>query len=956
MKKQVALIRNSFFLVVMCVCFASLAYAQSAIDGFAPFMPGSSEGGDGFAVALQRDGKVLFGGGFVESATSRRGLTRLLSDGFLDGPFNANVAGIGNAAAVYAVAIQPGATPAADKILIGGNFSNPRSWMARLNLDGSLDTLFNPFITGGQVTDIVVQPADGKILICGLFTSVEGLPRNGIARLNPNGSVDTTFDPNPTGSVKAIKVQKNSQILVGGSFTNIGGQPRNNIARLEINGTADPTFNPNANGSVNAIDTQANSDILIGGDFTTVDGIPRDRVARVFSSGPSIGTADPSFTPPTIAGDILNTGIFSLVVQTDGRVIVGGDFLTVDGLPQRSIARLNRDGSHDNSYNPVLAGGNFRTQVYGIALQQDGKAVITGDFSTVNGVSRLNGARLERNGALDQTIPNFLNTPGAVRAIATQHDGKVLIGGTFSTFFGRNNLVRLNTDGNPDFLFDPIVNGNIEAIVIQPSDRKIVIGGDFTMVNGQACNRIARLNPTGTFDSCFNSGADDTVFALALQTDGSILVGGNFSTVGGVTRNSIARLDTNGNVDPLFGDPNTFGVGSVLAIVVQRGTQPADDKILVGGNFSFIGGQDRLSIARLNTDGTADSFDPSSNGVVEDIAVVANGKVMIAGSFTALTPNGGSTITRRRMARLNADGTVDTNFGDPNADDTVFSIAAQANGRILAGGRFTSIGGQPRNRIARIRADGTADPYDANANDDVFSLAIQSDGKALVGGRFTQIGGQTRNSFARLSYLDTLAVRRVDWPFRYIIILKTGQSTPLYPYVCFEQSVDDGATWTSLGCAYVPSSPLSGLSPGRSTGKAALGLSPEEVEYQLTGLNLPVGQNFLIRASSYSGSGIAEQDVFEAFVLAPTAASVSITGRVRSADGRGVRNAIVTLTDAAGNARTARTSSFGYYRFDEIEAGQTVVIGVRSKQYQFTPRIFSVTDNVTDVDFTAEPQ
>ena len=950
MKKLVALIRNSLFLAIICLCLSSSGSAQSAIDGFAPIIPGSSEGGAGFAVTIQRDGKVLFGGGFVESATSRRGLTRLLPDGFVDLPFNASVAGAGNAAAVYAVAIQPGATPADDKILIGGNFSNPRSWMARLNLDGSLDTLFSPFITGGPVTDIVVQPADGKILICGLFTSVEGLPRNGIARLNPDGSVDTAFDPNPTGSVKAIKMQKNSQILVGGSFTNIGGQARNNIARLEINGNADTTFNPNANGSVTAIETLASSDIVIGGDFTTVGGTPRDKLARLFSSGPSIGTVDPGFTPPSIAGDISNTGIFSLVVQTDGRLIVGGDFLTVDGVPQRSIARLNRDGSHDNSYNPVLAGGNFRTQVYGIALQQDGKAVITGDFSTVNGVSRLNGARLERNGALDQTIPNFMNTPGAVRAIATQPDGKVLIGGTFSTFFGINNLVRLNTDGNLDS-FLPIVNGNIEAIVIQ-ADGRIIIGGDFTMVNGQSCNRIARLNSTGTFDSCLNSGADDTVFALALQTNGSILVGGNFFSIGGETRRGIARLNPDGTVDSF--DPDTGGVGGVSAIAVQ----PADDKILVGGNFAFIGGQDRLNIARLNTDGTADSFDPSSNGVVEDIAVVANGKIMIAGSFTTLTPNGGPTITRRRMARLNADGTVDTNFGDPNADDTIFSIAAQANGRVIVGGAFTLIRGQPRNRIARLRPDGTADPYDANANDEVYSLAIQSDGKALVGGRFTQIGGQTRNCFARLSFVD-ITVRRSILIFAQYIVIKIGQSAPLYPYVCFEQSIDDGVTWTYLGCADVPSSPLSGLSLGKTTSKAALGLPPEEVDYQLTGLNLPVGQNFLIRASAYSGSsGLAEQDVREAFVLAPTAAEVPISGRVTTVNGQGIRNARLTLTAPDGTRRTATTSTFGYYAFDGVEVGHTYVLEIASKRYAFQnpTRVFSLQDHVTGMDFTAEPQ
>ena len=87
---------------------------------------------------------------------------------------------------------------------------------------------------------------------------------------------------------------------------------------------------------------------------------------------------------------------------------------------------------------------------------------------------------------------------------------------------------------------------------------------------------------------------------------------------------------------------------------------------------------------------------------------------------------------------------------------------------------------------------------------------------------------------------------------------------------------------------------------------------------------------------------------------APTAAGVSVTGRVLTPDGRGLRNALVTLTDQQGVTRRAITGSFGYYRFDDVVAGQTYVIAVSSKRFQFSPRIVTVNDAVGDLDFVAE--
>ena len=137
---------------------------------------------------------------------------------------------------------------------------------------------------------------------------------------------------------------------------------------------------------------------------------------------------------------------------------------------------------------------------------------------------------------------------------------------------------------------------------------------------------------------------------------------------------------------------------------------------------------------------------------VYSIAVQADGKILAGGDFTSI---GGQ--TRNRIARLDATTGLADSF-DPNANGRVYSIAVQADGKILAGGVFTSIGGQTRNHIARLDATtGLADSFDPNANGDVHSIAVQADGKILAGGVFTSIGGQTRNRIARLDPTTGLA-------------------------------------------------------------------------------------------------------------------------------------------------------------------------------------------------------
>jgi uncharacterized delta-60 repeat protein len=662
-------------------------------------------------------------------------------------------------------------------LLLAGGAATVRAQSA---LDG-----FDPN-ANGAIRAVVVQP-DGKILIGGEFTALSpnggaAVTRNNIARLNPDGTLDLNFNPNANGPVNAIAVQADGNILVGGAFSQsngtptIGGQTRNHIARLDpATGTADPSFDPNANLDVYAIAVQADGKILVGGDFTdfgngtpTIGGKIRNSIARL---DPTTGAAD-SFDPNA------NNRVRAIVVQADGKILVGGDFSfatpTIGGQPRNFIARLDSTTGLADSFDP-----NATSTVRAIAVQADGKILAGGVFTGIGGAGRNEIARLDgATGAADLSFDPNANSN--VDSIAVQPDGKILLGGDFTALkppgslaIPRNRIARLDPNtGAPDS-FDPNASATVNAVAVQV-DGKVLAVGLFTTIapNGGAAvtgNRIARLETDGRLDQTLDASLSidsnqlNTVYATSVQPDGKILIGGHFSSVLGVPRNNIARLNTDGTLDMTF-DPNANS--NVFSIAVQ-----ADGKILVGGDFfssgggNSIGGQPRNNIARLDPTGKADPlFDPNANFSVGAIAVQTDRKILVGGRFSTLQPDGASSATpRNNIARLNTDGTLDTGF-DPNANEIVEAIVVQADGKILAGGQFTRIGGQTRNGIARLDpTTGAADSFDPNANAQVISIAVQADGNILVGGAFngpigtSTIGGATRNYIARLDATTGLA-------------------------------------------------------------------------------------------------------------------------------------------------------------------------------------------------------
>ena len=346
---------------------------------------------------------------------------------------------------IYSVAVQSD-----KKILIGGYFTEyngtPRNFIARLNANSSLDTTFNPGTGANNVVyNIILQPQDKKIIITGNFTTYNGVTRNRIARLNADGSLDTTFNPG-TGANNTIfagLILPDNKIVVWGNFTTYNGVTRNRIARLNADGSIDTTFfsKLGANNSVYTAITQPNNKILMAGNFTSYDGIEVTRIARINSDG----SFDRIFNPGLGAtGTDPNTNYISnIVAQPDGKILIGGWFTSYNGVPLNRIARINSDGSLDTTLNPGTGADNGFMD---ITLLTDNKIIITGYLTAYDGISRKYIARLNTDGSLDTTFDPLPGVNNIINGSITQPDGKILIYGYFTSYngFPRYYIARIN--------------------------------------------------------------------------------------------------------------------------------------------------------------------------------------------------------------------------------------------------------------------------------------------------------------------------------------------------------------------------------------------------------------------------------------------------------------------------------------------------------------------------------
>jgi len=396
-------------------------------------------------------------------------------------------------------------------------------------------------------------------------------------------------------------------------------------------------------------------------------------VALSLSAAGAPGDVDLNFHNLDLRGDLFPNpgGVSTIAIQKDGKILIGGEFVGLLSTSHTNIARLNEDGTVDDSWSPILDLGNSRSRVNSFVVQRDDKILICGSFTNVNGVVRDGIARLNNNGTLDASFDpqaglrpsvafGTTNYLPAVYCMALQPDGRIVVGGEFSTVGGvaRANLARLNKDGSLDMGFSTSISGGgVSSLAVQP-DGKIIIGGEFTSVDGLVINYLHRLNANGSSDIGYRANANSWPLWLALQPDGKLLVGGYFDSIGGASRPGFARLLSNGDNDATF-NANLSGDSYVSSLALQ-----ADGKIIAGGVFTNVGGFAHVNLVRLTTNGVPDStFNPYTgetivygfggpftvNGV-SGVVLQEDGKVLVGGDFGSVNQ-----VLRVGFARLEND-------------------------------------------------------------------------------------------------------------------------------------------------------------------------------------------------------------------------------------------------------------------------------------------------------------
>lgn len=721
--------------------------------------------------AQQADGNVIIVGAFDRiNLTLARGIGRMLLNGQPDGTFSSG-SGFTGTGHPTGMALQPDG-----RIIVIGDFVGyngaPRNRIVRILENGDVDPVFDPG-TGANaaIRDVAVQ-SDGRILIVGDFITVGGAVRIHVARLLSNGSLDPSFTQPTTidGSVHCVRIQNDGKVLIGGAFTQVTGLPRACIARLNTDGTIDTSFDPGTGVTgmapmdgtgplVNDIAVQSDNDIILVGAFDTFNGIPRGSIARVHSDG----ALDLDYT---LAGGTQRE-VKTCELRSGDRLLIAGLFMDLGA----GVQQLLPDGSAD----PIFSPGFHTNSVHFARAIGDGKCIVSGSFRNFEVDPPLAGFEmLDAEGKIHWPF-----TPGSGLNeipwdILVQEDNKILVGGQFTRYNGEHDpwLIRLLSNGDRDADYPVGAGPNQQVrIIAAMNDGRIYIYGRFTAVDGTPCHGLARLHPDGGVDASFNAGPVtserlDPVKDMAVMGDGRLVIVGEFTAVDGVARNCIARLQLNGDVDLSFNPTFSFGFSDPKINAVEISPEPLNH-IWIGGDFEVVNNVHRNHLARLNINGSVDlSFDPGlgpEDGSSIGLTLTPDENILVFGGIDSYA---GFTVDRS-LVRVLGDGTRDPFFFEPtiptfgsadgfSSSNQVNEVIVLRSGRIVICGRFMIEGDPTWNNVVTLLSTGLRDPEFADVGryaNEVFSLGIQQnccDGKLIIGGIFTEYDEAVRHRIARL--------------------------------------------------------------------------------------------------------------------------------------------------------------------------------------------------------------
>ena len=589
--------------------------------------------GTASCVIIQKDGKIVIGGVAMTSASGNEfAVARFNTNGSIDNSFDTDgkqTTLVGDANnAVYSIALQGDS-----KIVLAGytSYAGTNQFaVTRYNSNGSLDNSFNA--TGIQIVNLgsdmqignsVAVQKNEKIVVAG-YTLNGGNNDFAVVRFNTDGSLDNTFDMD--GIIKTdiqnisddyagcVALQTDDKIIVAG-YSYINNISAFVLARYNVNGSLDNTFDVDGklvgdynqgNTSFNATVIQADGKVLAAG--TTWNGANFDFAIARYNVN---GSLDNTFSDDgkQVTDFDSNDEAISLVVQPDGKIIVGGSSDITFAL-----ARYNTDGSLDATFSEdgkLKISMGYSDWAKSVALQADGKIILAGhSYKDANyDTAYFAVVRINSNGTLDNSFSNdgkvltdFENSTSFANAVSIQSDGKIVVGGR-SFINGHNNfsIARYNTDGSLDNSFS--LDGKQNSVfgtedyfgmsqAIQPDGKIVVAGFEESVQQATTSFLVARYNSNGDLDNTFNNVGFRTTqaeskfnfgYCVAINLDGRIAIGGTNNNF------KITLLKNNGTLDSTFGTNgiliNRIGVGNSTI----KGIAFYGNKLYAAGNGQFPG-------------------------------------------------------------------------------------------------------------------------------------------------------------------------------------------------------------------------------------------------------------------------------------------------------------------------------------------------------------------------------
>lgn len=661
--------------------------ATSTIDtGWSVFANGAVT-----ALALGASGKFYVGSG--AAATSTNGIQRFNADGTTDASWTPAVNTLAAGTGATVVLIRELAD---GKVLIShrhGSTSSGTYRLTRVTSTGAIDTTFGTngsidFGTSNWVNGLDVLP-DGRIAVSGRFnTDFFTTGQRYLAILNANGSLDTTFqfgssvlNGNPNGVI-----YRDGRLFVFGAFTTVNGNTHGGVMRVNLDGSIDSSFSAGAGvaggaASVNAARYSSTGEIFIAGGFTSYKGVTRNYAALLVGN-PQIGVL--GFAPPRVSTlEEAATLTLTLKRYGDSTQAASIDWTTVNGTATAGVDYTAANGtttwaagdSADKtiSITKLNNAAIHANRAFTVALSNPSGPVGTGASATITLIDddtpvTINTQPLASTSLYESQALSLSVAATSPSAMSYQWylNGVAVSGATSATYSVPASLQ---------------ANGGVYHVRVTNASGTYFSGPALVAVRPQPGRPASGQATTGR--PTFNS----VPTGMVVANDGYVYIGGPFTlnAAANVPQSYLIRVKPDGSTDPSY----TYTPGSNITAMARQ----ADGKILIAGSFSG-------RVRRLNADGSLDNDFTAALGSsipsvqVYDFALDSQGRIYIGGVSY--------------LSRLLSNGALDTSY-TPAVNNTVLTLAVQADDKLIVAGYFTSLAGSSASRLGRLNPDGTRD-------------------------------------------------------------------------------------------------------------------------------------------------------------------------------------------------------------------------------------------------------